>query len=224
METREGLNSLCRMRSNTSAVSRFIFFLDAICIDGIRFEHLYFKISFLVARCMVGTSGDLQSSLCNVMILRHQDCWAGHEMQVMAIPTLYDAHLQAILSKATMITLKFYDTFFITRYIYTHSFGFFSTSTSLSSRLPFSGSCMYCHLAVSGKLIRMLSTLAPGVFNPNAVPLSCTRLNSTYLPRLNCCHCFISSVNGISLRLLMIGIYDGRNAPRQSCTNANNCS
>lgn len=63
--------------------------------------------------------------------------------------------------------------------IHTHSLGLFNTSSSLSSLLPFSGSCMYCHLAVSGKLMRMLSTRDPGVFRPNAVPRSCTRLNST---------------------------------------------
>jgi hypothetical protein len=62
---------------------------------------------------------------------------------------------------------------------YTHSTGFFKIWSSLSSRLLFSGSCWYCHLAVSGKLIKMLSTRAPGVFRPKEVPLSCTRLNST---------------------------------------------
>lgn len=37
----------------------------------------------------------------------------------------------------------------------------------------------YSHLAVSGKLISMLSILAPGVRRPNCVPRSYTRLNST---------------------------------------------
>ena len=73
-----------------------------------------------------------------------------------------------------------------------------------SSLLPFSGSCIYCQRAVSGKLIRMLSTLAFGVFSPNAVPRSFTRLNSTYRPRRSCCHSFSYCVYGKSIHRMMI--------------------
>jgi hypothetical protein len=62
---------------------------------------------------------------------------------------------------------------------HTHSLGFLSTSNRRSSLEPFSGECIYCHRAVSGKLMRMLSTRAPGVLSPNDVPRSWTRLNST---------------------------------------------
>jgi len=64
---------------------------------------------------------------------------------------------------------------------YTQSRGFFNSlinfPSSVSSSDPIS--VIYSHLAVSGKLIRMLSILAPGVNNPNFVPRSYTRLNST---------------------------------------------
>lgn len=89
---------------------------------------------------------------------------------------------------------------------HTHSLGSLNASTNLCSLLPFSGSYIYLQLAVSGKLIKILSTLALGVFNPNAVPRSCTRLNSTYRPRRTCCHSLSFSVYGISLRLRIMGM------------------
>jgi hypothetical protein len=52
--------------------------------------------------------------------------------------------------------------------------------------------CMYSQRAVSGRLIRILSTRAPGVLRPKLVPLSFTRLNSTYRPRRICCHVLCS--------------------------------
>ena len=66
-------------------------------------------------------------------------------------------------------------------FYHTQSFGFFNTSSSLSSLDPGLGACMYSHREVSGKDIKMLSIRAPGVYRPNLVPLSYTRLNSTYL-------------------------------------------
>jgi hypothetical protein len=48
---------------------------------------------------------------------------------------------------------------------YTHSRGFLNTSNNLSSLDPFSGTCIYCHLAVNGKLIKILSTLAPPAYS-----------------------------------------------------------
>ena len=56
--------------------------------------------------------------------------------------------------------------------VYTQSLGSLSTFTNLSSLLPLSASCIYIHLAVSGRLIKILSTLAPGVFKPKLVPRS----------------------------------------------------
>src|SRR6266536_1409900 len=81
---------------------------------------------------------------------------------------------------------------------------------------------MYSHLAVNGKLISILSTLAPGVLNPKLVPRSFTRLNSTYRPLLSCCHSFCSGVNGIFFRLSMIGRYEGRNDSRQVVAKVSN--
>lgn len=52
--------------------------------------------------------------------------------------------------------------------------------------------CMYSQRAVSGRLISILSTRAPGVLRPKLVPLSFTRLNSTYRPRRICCHVLCS--------------------------------
>ena len=66
-------------------------------------------------------------------------------------------------------------------FYHTQSFGFFNTSNSLSSLDPGLGACMYSHREVSGKDIKMLSIRAPGVYRPNLVPRSYTRLNSTYL-------------------------------------------
>ena len=100
--------------------------------------------------------------------------------------------------------------------IYTQSLGSRSTFSNLSSLLPLSASCMYIHLAVNGRLIRILSTLAPGVFRPKLVPLSWTRLNSTYRPLLNCCHSFSLSVKSMSFRFSMRGRYEGRKAVKQS--------
>src|SRR3984957_13547785 len=88
-----------------------------------------------------------------------------------------------------------------------HSLGFLNTSRSDFSLTPFPSpcnwallssmpvphnGCMYSHRAVSGKLINMLSTRAPGVRRPKLVPLSFTRLNSTYRPRLICCQSLCS--------------------------------
>ena len=64
---------------------------------------------------------------------------------------------------------------------FAHSRGLLSTLIILSSGEPGSGWCMYSQRAVSGRDIRMLSILAPGVYRPNFVPRSYTRLNSTYL-------------------------------------------
>lgn len=69
--------------------------------------------------------------------------------------------------------------FILSPRVYTHSLGSLSTLNMRSSLEPFSGACMYCQRAVNGKLMRMLSTLDPGVFKPKLVPRSCTRLNST---------------------------------------------
>ena len=58
--------------------------------------------------------------------------------------------------------------------LYAQSFGFRTTSSSFPSSLSASAptSDWYSHCAVSGKLIRILSTRAPGVLRPNFVPLS----------------------------------------------------
>lgn len=63
----------------------------------------------------------------------------------------------------------------------TQSFGFRRTSRISSSLLPLSGACMYSQRASNGRDIKMLSMRAPGVYSPNFVPRSYTRLNSTYL-------------------------------------------
>lgn len=63
----------------------------------------------------------------------------------------------------------------------THSLGVRRTWRSSSSLVPFSGACMYSQRASRGRDIKMLSMRAPGVYNPNLVPRSYTRLNSTYL-------------------------------------------
>lgn len=63
----------------------------------------------------------------------------------------------------------------------THSLGVRRTWRSSSSLVPFSGACMYSQRASRGRDIKMLSIRAPGVYNPNLVPRSYTRLNSTYL-------------------------------------------
>src|SRR5580700_2071589 len=97
-----------------------------------------------------------------------------------------------LISLLTILVLGFYFTLLLYHYKainpQTHSLGFFKTSTSLCSLPPFSGSCIYFQVAVRGKLISILSTLAFGVLSPKAVPRSCTRLNSTYRPRRICCH------------------------------------
>ena len=108
--------------------------------------------------------------------------------------------------------------------VYTQSLGSLRTFNNRSSLLPLSASCMYIHRAVNGRLMRILSTLAPGVFKPKLVPLSWTRLNSTYRPLLNCCHSFSLSVKGMSFRFAMMGRYEGRKAVKQSLMKEKSCS
>lgn len=65
------------------------------------------------------------------------------------------------------------------RPLYAHSRGVFTTASNSASREPGSGWWSYNHPAVNGRLMRISSTRLPGVFKPNCVPRSYTRLNST---------------------------------------------
>ena len=57
---------------------------------------------------------------------------------------------------------------------HSQSRGWDKTLRRASSWLPFSGVCMYSHLAVKGSDMSILSILAPGVAKPNLVPRSWT--------------------------------------------------
>src|SRR5690606_37217050 len=88
-----------------------------------------------------------------------------------------------------------YLTFSITAYLFIQSISFFKNSRVKASLEPGEGCRLYSHAAIGGMLIRMHSVL-PWVSNPNLVPASHTRLNSTYLPLLIACHCLSGSPNG----------------------------
>ena len=64
---------------------------------------------------------------------------------------------------------------------------FFNKSRVIFSLLPSSNFKLYSQLAFAGKLIKIDSVLPPES-NPNLVPLSLTKLNSTYLPLLKFLH------------------------------------
>ncbi|CAL6432596.1 unnamed protein product [Bathycoccus prasinos] len=104
-----------------------------------------------------------------------------------------------------------------------HVLGFMNASNASASLLPSFGCMSYCHLAVSGKDIKMDSILPP-VFKPKVVPRSYTKLNSTYRPLLICCHSFSSCVNESFLCLATNGMYAGTTACAMSVANANNSS
>src|SRR5690606_4630054 len=71
-----------------------------------------------------------------------------------------------------------YLTFSITAYLFIQSIFFFKYSTVRASLEPGEGGWLYSQAAIGGMLIRILSVL-PWVSNPNLVPASHTRLNST---------------------------------------------
>jgi hypothetical protein len=68
---------------------------------------------------------------------------------------------------------------------YTQVLGFLQQSSSSNSGVPGCGCMSYIQLAVKGSDMRM-DSMRPPVFSPKVVPLSYTKLNSTYLPRRNC--------------------------------------
>ena len=105
---------------------------------------------------------------------------------------------------------------------YIHARSILNTPRSLRSLLPVSvpSALIYSHRAVSGRLIKMLSIRAPGVIDPNFVPRSCTRLNSTYRPLRSSCHRRSCSVLGVRQRRSRIGRYDGTNGSPAAFTNA----
>jgi hypothetical protein len=110
----------------------------------------------------------------------------------------------------------------VSRFIYAHSLGAFNTCISFPSSVPSSPkSHIYSHLAVSGKLIKILSIRAPGVISPNFVPRSYTRLNSTYRPFLMSCQRRCCGVYDSECRDVRIGRYEGRNASPNSRIKAN---
>ena len=98
------------------------------------------------------------------------------------------------------------------------STGFCKTSTIFDSLEFDSTSWQYSHLLVRGGDIRILSIL-PLVVKPNFVPLSYTKLNSTYLPLRICCQFLLPSVKSILILLSKIGKYDCKKLSPHSFTN-----
>src|SRR5690606_16708812 len=76
----------------------------------------------------------------------------------------------------------------------TQSTPFLSKARVLASSLPAFKWKSYGQLACGGRLMRM-DSMRPLVSNPNFVPASYTKLNSTYRLRLTYCQFFCSSVN-----------------------------
>ena len=102
------------------------------------------------------------------------------------------------------------------------STGFCSTATNLASADPASGTTLY-RQAINGGADTMIdSSLPPD--SPNFTPLSYSRLNSRYLPRLNSCHCRCSSENGIACLFTAISLQLDRMPSATFFTNCSNNS
>ncbi len=102
------------------------------------------------------------------------------------------------------------------------STGFCSTATSLASADPASGTTLYLQ-AISGGADTMIdSSLPPD--SPNFTPLSYSRLNSRYLPRLNSCHCRCSSEKGIACLFVAMSLQLDRMPSAISFTNCSSNS
>ncbi len=103
------------------------------------------------------------------------------------------------------------------------STGFCSTATSLASADPASGTTLYLQAISGGADTIIDSSLPPD--SPNFTPLSYSRLNSRYLPRLNSCHCRCSSEKGIACLFVAMSLQLDNMPSATSCTNCsnNNC-
>ena len=102
------------------------------------------------------------------------------------------------------------------------STGFCSTATSLASADPISGTTLYLQAINGGADTMIDSSLPPD--SPNFTPLSYSRLNSRYLPRLNSCHCRCSSENGIACLFVAMSLQLDRMPSATSFTNCSNNS
>ena len=102
------------------------------------------------------------------------------------------------------------------------STGFCSTATSLASADPASGTTLYLQAINGGADTMIDSSLPPD--SPNFTPLSYSRLNSRYLPRLNSCHCRWSSENGIACLFVAMSLQLDRMPSATSFTNCSNNS
>ena len=102
------------------------------------------------------------------------------------------------------------------------STGFCSTATSLASADPASGTTLYLQAINGGADTMIDSSLPPD--SPNFTPLSYSRLNSRYLPRLNSCHCRCSSEKGIAFLFMAMSLQLDRMPSATSFTNCSNNS